>query len=343
MEKVLIPHHSGTNRDTTSIESIRQYFIRKGKPVYYNWIIDVTGKTHEEHRRWNYRGGKGVSQDVCLAGNFTREKPHYDQLIALQLLNQTHDFDRTLGHKQAREQGFYATASACPGNLDYDEWQLNPTPLLQIKLTGDSRPVHWKAVRNFFLKQIDFAKEGDWHILCELSPGPFRAGHAYGPTQFKRDGYWKITVDLSEEPSRSPNGNPNRFYTYEEIIIHEILHELWWVAGLGDIHDHKTAKRPRGLGVRDNNDVFEILKAKITKPLHSLFTINKAEPMNRIIRFQGQTEVYEEVASFELEHIANGQTLNTILGSREVEVLDESEMLKYKKVGIRAHFAPTDL
>lgn len=138
---------------------------------------------------------------------------------------------------------------------------------VRIFLKGDSFPlVSWYAIVGFFEGQVVLTREpDDFSILCEFVPAPYRSGSAYGPVQYKQEKIWKIVINVSDDAQTFPNGNKAALYTYEAIIIHELLHEFWYVAGLGDIHD-------RNFGVRDNVQVYQILKQKVgSMGLASLF------------------------------------------------------------------------
>lgn len=106
-------HHSATSRDHTRAETIinnqkQQY----GGKTFYDAIIDKDGIIYRENSIKKARG----TDDVCVIGDFTKEKPTDKQVKALKSLLDGH---RYITHKELAEQG-KAEASVCPGNLmDY--------------------------------------------------------------------------------------------------------------------------------------------------------------------------------------------------------------------------------
>jgi N-acetylmuramoyl-L-alanine amidase len=86
--KYLIIHHSATPRDTTTFEAIRNYHIKQNGfwEIGYHYFIDGRGKLYDGRPK-NYIGAHCVADNmnykslgICLAGNFTEEKPTSEQL-----------------------------------------------------------------------------------------------------------------------------------------------------------------------------------------------------------------------------------------------------------------------
>ena len=143
--------------------------------------------------------------------------------------------------------------------LDPEQYLWENMNKIKVFITGNEPAVNWQDIVNFFNNGIEFIRSGDSHMLLEFIPSYIdgRGGNAFGWKQYKENGFWKIQIQVSDKGQ----------YSYEDIIIHEILHEFCYVAGLGDIHDY-------GWGVLNNKEVFDFLKTKIE---------TKAEPPYRYV------------------------------------------------------------
>lgn len=108
-------HHSATSRDFTRAESIIRYHENSGKyggKCFYDHIIDKDGIFYSPEAIVKKRG----TTDVCVIGDFTREKPTDQQLATLKALITNQSWTT---HKELAKKGM-ASPSLCPGNLtDY--------------------------------------------------------------------------------------------------------------------------------------------------------------------------------------------------------------------------------
>lgn len=126
-----------------------------------------------------------------------------------------------------------------------------------------------KSAEQFFEGNVQFVQSGEWHILCEFQRQNPRGGFAYTENHFKEHGHWKIGIKVSDEAFEFPSGNHATLWSYQQILIHEILHILYESAGLPDIHDHYNR------GVDDNQKVWEEFQKKVDLPFNSLIQSNK--------------------------------------------------------------------
>jgi N-acetylmuramoyl-L-alanine amidase len=130
--KYLVIHHSGTSRDLTTFESVRDYHINERGfwDIGYHYFIDGKGILHKG-RPENYVGAHTatpppsmnfMSLGICLAGNFNVEIPNQDQLITLsgliRDLRQKYNIpiSNVIGHCEAK-----GAHTLCPG-LHLLEW-----------------------------------------------------------------------------------------------------------------------------------------------------------------------------------------------------------------------------
>lgn len=137
--------------------------------------------------------------------------------------------------------------------------------MITIKLNNPIE-MNYANVVSFFKNTIEFTSDDNYHITCEFTEGKYRSGSAYGQTQYDKEGIWKIIITVSDYSYVFPSGNSARLWTYEQILIHEILHELWFAARLGDIHE-------KNFGVLDNQKVYDYLLSNTEKPLIDYFNI----------------------------------------------------------------------
>ena len=138
--------------------------------------------------------------------------------------------------------------------------------MLRIKLLGKTpEKLNLKKVVDFFENKIEFVQENPCHIICEFLPDrDFRSGGAFNPTLFNKYGYWKIVIRVSDKAHQNPNGTYALLPSYEEILIHEILHELWYSVGFGTIDTHPYSRWT-------NQEVYNRYKSATEKPMENYF------------------------------------------------------------------------
>lgn len=102
-------HHSATARDLTRTETIINNGIREYGKSFYDIIIDKDGVATYPNAIIKERGTK----DICVLGDFTKEKPTDKQIETLKSIIEGQDYTT---HKELAEKGL-ATPSLCPGKL----------------------------------------------------------------------------------------------------------------------------------------------------------------------------------------------------------------------------------
>jgi len=213
---------------------------------------------------------------------------------------------------------------------------------LKVKLVN---PVDFDRKKLEDLLDIEFVKSGPHHIICEFYKADYRTGSAFSNIEFDKYGYWKIFVGVADKSSQSPTGIYSALHSYEDIIRHEILHEFWYAAGLGDIHTHTTHDSPRGLGVRDNDAAHLILKKSLTKPLsvhmalHEEIIIKNNDTQGQLVKHPFcPSEIYF-VNQGKRAHVDDDKFLSfawdwrdvTIMSKEKFDALEEVSPIGFKK------------
>jgi hypothetical protein len=125
--------------------------------------------------------------------------------------------------------------------------------ILKVQLAGQAPDIKWQTITDFFEGKIKFVNDTPSNILCEFQYRSERGGTAFSWKEYRQFGFWKVAIYTSSKGQ----------YTYEDIIIHELLHIFYYVANLGDIHYYTSPEFPRGWGVVNNQIVFEFIKKRI--------------------------------------------------------------------------------
>lgn len=171
----VIHHSAGGTKET--VQTVRDIHLPKYGRTYYNYIIDRQGTIHHEHDEWNWRGVGKRSKDICVLGDFTKERPTNKQLEQLQVvlkITEVYNFKDTFAHNVAHLH-MEATQSACPGQLlsYYDQWLMNQNILdrnVQIILLGSGEfVIPWDDVVSYYRGTLDLKLITTNHIV---SPDP---------------------------------------------------------------------------------------------------------------------------------------------------------------------------
>jgi len=176
MNKVeyIVIHHSATDRLTTTFNGVRNYHLSLGwDDIGYHYFIagngaiikgreEYTNGAHCRSNRMNHR-----SIGICLAGDFTKEKPSENQiksLISLIARIQKHynmPNEKVLGHKDVD-----GARTPCPGCLIDFIKEYKKKPKQKEELDGDliSKKIAKKEMGEF----LKLANKGNIQAKLDL-------------------------------------------------------------------------------------------------------------------------------------------------------------------------------
>lgn len=166
--------------------------------------------------------------------------------------------------------------------------------------------------------QIEFVYGGDFHMRLHFKDNfpeghrnDVRTGGADTPTTVTRDNIWDVTIEISDSGWKFPSGAVSQPDSYEKLMIHEILHIMWFWAGLGDLH-------ASSFNQNTNQAALDALVNEIDDPLNNRVLLVEEEMYILVKHPDKPGEIYA-VNSKAKRHISGYSTLK--LGAEDPDKL----------------------
>lgn len=211
---------------------------------------------------------------------------------------------------------------------------------VKIKITYDTpdNPISattYQSLVSFFNTantQIEFVYKGDFHMRLNFKDF-YPEGHKYDartggadtPTTFKSDEIWDVTIEISDSGWKFPNGTVSTPDTYEQLIAHEILHEFFFVMGMGDLHTSNFNQY-------NNQAALDALIDKLDNPLTNHIQLIEDKMYGLLVKGHPDPSKIYFVRGGKRAHVKGAKYLSFIWNWNDVITISKSKWDKLEEV-----------